>query len=392
MIRPRPSVLFFIRHFYPAVGGAERQLLLLAGELRRQGCEVTIATGRYADAARVETMDGVVVHRLFVGPYAPVLHELAFLLSAALFLFGRRADFDTVVTFQTQLVSVAAALVTRLTGQAFITRVASAGEGTDLGQLRRLPAGRLLVAVVRNGCDAAVAVSEAVRQGLLAAGFPAGKAHVIPNGVRTVGQYRDGAVEARMRLGFRRDELLVVFVGRLAAPKGLELLLQAWSLFAADWPNGRLLLVGDGPLRSALQEQVLYLSIDSSVTFSGMVDDVDEYLRAADIFVLSSHYEGLSNSLLEAMAAGLPVISTRVSGSEDVIQHGRNGLLIEPGDPDGLRRALNRLASSPELRSSLGRAASHSILSHHRLDRVAAAYQLLISRLAASGQHRVVEA
>jgi len=121
--------------------------------------------------------------------------------------------------------------------------------------------------------------------------------------------------------------------------------------------------------------------LTDSVVFTGRVDNVDDYLRVADIFVLPSTTEGMSIALLEAMAVGLPVVASRVSGTVDVIKHGKNGLLFEPGNGTGLTDCIISLIESPNRQAELGSQARKTVEQHFSLDRIADRYAALYGSL-----------
>ena len=151
---------------------------------------------------------------------------------------------------------------------------------------------------------------------------------------------------------------LVLAIGRLTEQKGFDLLLDAFhrsGLARAGW---HLAILGEGPARSALEQQATALGMAEAVTFPGFVD-VGQWLRRADLFVLSSRYEGFPNALMEAMQMQRACISFDCpSGPRDLIENDRNGLLVPPQDVAALSEALQRLAADPALRSRLGAEAS----------------------------------
>ena len=146
----------------------------------------------------------------------------------------------------------------------------------------------------------------------------------------------------------------VLSVGRLRAPKDFVTLVRA---VASCEPGAvRLLIAGDGPDRPQVAGEIARLGLDGAVELLGPSDDVDALLAAADIFVLSSDSEGMPMSVLEAMAAGLPVIASAVGGVPEVVRDGETGALVPPRDPAALGRAITRLAEDPALRQRFGAA------------------------------------
>ena len=150
------------------------------------------------------------------------------------------------------------------------------------------------------------------------------------------------------------DFVCVTSVGRLAPPKDFRTLLQAVASIRRS--GIRLVLVGDGPERRELEDMAGHLGITDIVEFVGEVDDVPDRLARTDIFVLSSHSEGLPISVLEAMAAGLPVVATDVGGMVELVEDGITGFLVGPGDVSALARRIDELAADVHLRRSMGHA------------------------------------
>lgn len=146
-------------------------------------------------------------------------------------------------------------------------------------------------------------------------------------------------------------------VGRLAEQKNQGLLIAAFARFYTFHPEYTLAIYGEGALRDTLNKQVQNLKLKESVSLEGRSTQIHHAICDAEIFVLSSDYEGLSNALLEAMMMGFPCISTDCEGSIDVIENGVNGLLIHRGNEDELVSALTLLAENADLREKLGRKA-----------------------------------
>ena len=163
----------------------------------------------------------------------------------------------------------------------------------------------------------------------------------------------------------------VVTAGRLEPQKNQSMLIRAFAKIANEFPHATLTIYGRGNLDTELRELSQELYIEDRVFFPGNIDDIHEKISDANVFVLSSDYEGLSNALLEAMMMGLPCISTNCAGSDEYIENGVNGVLINTGDEEGLTNALIRLLSNPDdalKMGSLARLSSHSFESNVVLD------------------------
>lgn len=166
----------------------------------------------------------------------------------------------------------------------------------------------------------------------------------------------------------------VLFVGRLAAVKGVPLLLEAFAQIRADHPKARLTLVGDGTERAALQAQATALGLEDVADFAGYCtqDEVAALLDTADMLVLPSFAEGLPVVLMEGLASCIPVIATPVAGVSELVRHNETGLLVPPGDVEGLIKALDRLLSDPALCTRLGVAGRKVVEEQHDAAREAA--------------------
>lgn len=151
--------------------------------------------------------------------------------------------------------------------------------------------------------------------------------------------------------------LTFITVGRFDPVKNHELMIQAFAKVVAQFPSAKLMLVGDGPQRASLEALIDKLGLESEVELTGFRSDVAQLLAQADVFLMSSRYEGVSIALLEAMRAGLPTVATRVGGIPETVIPERTGLLVASEDTDAFAAAMVSLASSPELRRQFGAAA-----------------------------------
>lgn len=145
----------------------------------------------------------------------------------------------------------------------------------------------------------------------------------------------------------------IISMGRLSEQKNHAMLIRSFAAFYKNHPDYTLTIYGEGDLRDSLQKLISELNLQDAAFLPGNSNNVHEQIRDAEIFVLSSNFEGLSNALLECMTMGISCISTRCEGSTDVIRDGENGLLIDIGDEDALTKSLNRLADDPEFRKNL---------------------------------------
>ncbi len=142
----------------------------------------------------------------------------------------------------------------------------------------------------------------------------------------------------------------IVSIGRLMPQKNQEMLIEAFSMLTDEFPDYTLTIYGEGPNRIQLEEKIHTLKLESRVYLPGSVKNVYEKIADSELFVLTSNYEGMPNALIEAMCLGLPSISTRVSGADDLIEDGTNGELVDVGDAHGLANIMCKLLRNERLR------------------------------------------
>lgn len=231
---------------------------------------------------------------------------------------------------------------------------------------------RLAVAAARRA-DAVVAVSAAVEERLeeLAPGI-ASRVHVIPNGIDIDAFAPAGAAvrEAlRSSLGLEDGHRAVLVPAVLRRGKGHGLLLDALPEIRRRVPEARILLAGSGEREDELRRRVREEGFGRAVSFLGFRDDVPDLMAASELVVLPSSAEALPTALLEAGAAARPVVATRVGGTPEVVEDGRTGLLVPPGDPAALADAVAGLLSDPERARSYGRAARDRVEERFAIER-----------------------
>lgn len=210
---------------------------------------------------------------------------------------------------------------------------------------------------LRNKAKAVVVVARYCADFLVAQGVPAEKITVIHNGISDF-QPDEGAREnIRREWGFGPEHVVIGVASRFDPVKGLEYLVGAFAGISAKYPAARLVLMGDGPARGALEAQASQRGIRERVVFTGMRTDVPRCLAALDIFALPSLAESHSIGLLEAMRAGLPIVATDVGGNTESVRDGQEGLIVRPADAAGLAEALARMLGDNALRARLGTAA-----------------------------------
>ncbi len=209
-------------------------------------------------------------------------------------------------------------------------------------------------------------------------GIPSRKLVTIPNGI-SLPAFAGDYPQCRDALGIGKDETVIGIVARLEPVKGHDILFQAFCKVLTGYPRCRLLVVGDGSRREALEVETRRLGIAGNVTFLGARRDIAQILSHLDLQVLSSREEGLPVSILEGMAAGLPLVATAVGSIPEVIVSGENGLLVQPENVEELAEALTRLVREPELRARYGAAAHNTITSRFNFAQTLTSYHNIFS-------------
>ncbi len=209
-------------------------------------------------------------------------------------------------------------------------------------------------------------------------GIPREKIVVIPN---AVDQPPPSAGCLKRLLGLGEGLKLAGFVGRLHRQKGVDNLLRAWARISPD-VRPLLVIVGDGPERGALEEESLRLGFGKdAVLFTGWIPGIRDILADLDLFILPSRYEGLPNGVLEAMAAGVPVVASAVGGVPELIRDGETGFLAPPDDSRALAAVLAKALADPAASRRAGERALARVLEHHRPQQVLGQFQDLYSRI-----------
>ncbi|MBX9787914.1 MAG: glycosyltransferase family 4 protein [Pirellulales bacterium] len=388
-------VVLVTRRFWPLVGGAERVMANLATALVDAGVSVTLLT-----ACWERTWPREVIHRgvRVVRLEQPALRgwgTLRYMQRLARWLRDEHHEFDLVYVSMLKHDAYAALSASQRGDFPVVLRAEGAGATGDVAWQREGRCGGRIAARCRTA-SAIVAPSPAIQQELLGAGYPSTRVELIPNAV-PIGPPRDGdarrearasLAEAHPLLSLPADAPLAVYTGRLHAAKGLSDLIAAWRVVDLTWPAARLWIVGEGPQRRALAEQIEDQQLSGRVVLCGAFDSIDDFLTAADCFVLPSHEEGMSLALVEAMAAGLPIVATDIEGNRQLVRHQQEGLLAPVGNAAALAAAIGRLLADRSQAAELGNAARRRVADEFSLAPWTARHLELFERVLA--EHRAV--
>jgi glycosyltransferase involved in cell wall biosynthesis len=361
-------------------GGAAIVILGLANVARAEGWQVDIlTTDPIFQQAAEQSGFGVVNLDVIRRAIYPVW-DLRGLFRLRAFL--RRERYDVVHT-HTSKGGFVGRLAARLAGVRTIvhTMHGFAFHESSPASVRLFYAG--LERRASHWCDRVVSVSEFHRDWAIRLDMCDPRRIVaIPNGI--VEPRRSSAADPaqlRRSLGVLPDDLLVLNVSRLAPDKGVEYLIQAAAMLPRGRSPIRIAIAGDGPARMALEGLSARLGVAGRISFLGFRDDVGDLLAACDIVVLPSVREGLSISLLEAMAAGKPIVATSIGSQREVAAYGEVACLVPPADAQSLCESILRLAQDPALMARLGANARAVYQSHYTEERMLRSYRQLYLEL-----------
>jgi glycosyltransferase involved in cell wall biosynthesis len=326
-------------------GGAERTLAAMANHWAQAGDQVTLVTlaspehdvYQLASSIQRVSLDGMQVSANMVRAVVNNFKRLIRLRRAI-----REARGDAVISF-TDKMNVLTLLACWRLGQRVVI--------CERVDPRRHPIGHIWSRLRRrtySWCDTLVIQTESVRE-FFRPFVPDSKIRVVANAVPAAASDRTESLPR---------ERWVIASGRLEMQKGFDLLIEAFATIAETHPDWKLKILGDGSQRKSLADQIHALGLEQAVELCGWVEDPDVWICKAELFVLSSRYEGFPNALLEAMAVGVPVISFACdSGPAEIIRQEVDGLLVPANDVQQLAQAMDRLISNPQQRAAFGQRA-----------------------------------
>jgi len=365
----KPRILMALSYFYPFRGGAENQALLLGEALRMHGIDVSVVTRYFKGLPRREQIRTVPVYRYIKTVDVPRLFSLCYAFFSFVFMAVHRKHYDIIHChilqgFHSPVAVIAGLLFNKRT----VIKITSSGPTSDFASLAQVLLGASILKLLRRA-DRLVVTSSVSEREALQQGFSRTQVVVIPNGVDTC-RFRPGKACATART-------TILCVGRLIPGKGLAILLDAFDQLYRDCSSLRLDIVGDGPEKTALVQKADELGLSHVIVFHGEIGSVETLFGTAGLLVQPSLSEGMSNVMLEAMAAGLPVIVTRTGAAPDVIQDGVNGILVDAGSADQIRDAVKTIISDEALARRLGASARRTIEENYSIKIVAEKYMEL---------------
>ncbi len=317
------------------VGGAEQYLLSTCRASNRKRFEIIVCYLRGKGALRKEFESSGVTVCNFSGSWWSVISRYGRLLN-----FIQSARFDIVHTHL-----IRATLAGRILARLASTRIVFTTEHNVSNWQRRYFVVTLLYRWTAGNVHRIFAISDAVRESLVTIGkIDPDKVEVLRPGV-DVSEFvqKAGNSSRRSRANFSEATPVIGCIGRFDVRKGQRVLVDAVARLREEYPRLKLILVGDGETRPAIESQVSQLGLESHVVFKGIQRNIREMLRAFDVVVFPSISEGLGVAILEAMAMGKLIVASRVGGIPEAITDGKQGRLVEPGDPVRLANAIKEV-------------------------------------------------
>ncbi|HUX66444.1 MAG TPA: glycosyltransferase family 4 protein [Terriglobales bacterium] len=380
------SVLLISHSYPPVIGGSEVEAQRVSAALIRRGHRIRVvcAGGPPMPPARDWVDPKGVPVRIYGERWVGPARDVVFALRTALMLIRERRRYQ-LVYFLMQGLQLAVCLpVARALRKPIIMKVSGSGV---LPMLGRSSTGRLELRWLRRWAARLLILNDGMRAEAIASGFPAHKVAWMPNPVDTAEFTPCGETERqrlRTKWNLPSQAVIVLYCGRLSPVKGLPCLLEGFAAAAAEMPHAILVMVGDGPMRAALEQQCIALGLPpEQIRFVGPVPpgEVPEWTRLADIFAITSPSEGFSCALAEAMATGLACLACEIPANRQLIRSGENGALVPVGDAAAVAAGLRELISGAELRARLGSAARALIMENYTVDEVAGRYEDLFGEV-----------
>lgn len=363
-----------LRYFYPFIGGMENKALNIASHLRKKGMDVSVVTSRFErEWQKEETVKGVPVIRL-PSPKIKIIGALIFLYNLSFYLFKNHKQFQIIHAFQIGYSSAVSIFISRVLKKTSLLSLAASGSGGDIKHNIKTPWGLVFIMLCRLASKIVVLNREMEKE-LRTILYSPHRTVYIPNGVDT-----DKFSPAIRDSSKPKKTKTILFTGRLAKQKGLDTLIYALKRIDGKF-SFELNILGEGSLFPALNRLVKGLGLSEKVFFSGIVDDVVRYLREADLFVLPSRYEGMSNALLEAMACGVPVIASDIPGNNDIIRDGYNGLLFEDNNVEFLAKTITVILGNSECAETIGKQARQDVVAYYNIQAIAEKHKKIYQQI-----------
>jgi glycosyltransferase involved in cell wall biosynthesis len=375
------KILMLIERFQPIYTGAGKQALGLAHALVERGLKVQFLVSLLdSDSPKYELIEGIPVHRLPFSVDGRPAKAMAF-GQVAKWMWHQRRSFDILHVHGPYATLLAFVLIARILGKKIVLKTTSFGADTIDGIENADGVLSRVWGRIYRSCDAIVNMTSAQYERNLSSGVEAKKLWLIPNGLVNAHSFMQDEPTTkkalRKKLGLNINRKYALFVGSLHQGKGVDILVNVWQLLRSDGIEVDLLLVG--PFGNVdyvrhLKRRISENDLVERIHFIGETKNVAEWLKACDLFVFPTRIEGFGNAIVEAMAAGLPVVVSKISGvTTDIVIDG-TGILVEGENAREFRDAIKKIICDSKFAKSLGAAAQKSVRERYPMDLVAEKY------------------
>lgn len=371
------NVLFVTTGFPPSdIGGAEIQAYKQANALKEMGCKITVVTQSRNLKYSTENVNGIEVNRLpwrnglFIG-------KLMNLFTLILFMCRKGSKFDVTHIHLANLQADVCVFISRILKVPTLVKVASGGQFGEIARFRSLA--RVTKYYGLRKANAIQAISKEIFSELCLIGVKESQIHRIPNGVsiNLVQSNDKNSALFNSKYSIKLGTQIFLYAGRLAVYKGIDVLLDAWNCRDKKFDSVLILV---GPV--ALDKPFSPNSLPPDVIWVGASSDTSEFFKNADVFILPSFGEGMSNSLLEAISYQMPCIVTNVGSNTELIENWKGGIVIEPGERAALTESINWMLSNVSNRVEMGKYAFDN-LQKYEIKLVAQDIRILYSTIIA---------
>lgn len=380
---PRRLVLI-TRRFWPLVGGAERAMAGLAQEFQRLGHQVQVVTAQWEPHWPSELKHCEIDVTRLPHPKTRGWGTFRYMTRLKKWLRQHADEYDAALVSMLKHDAHVTVKSLEKLGKPTVIRAEGSGPTGDCAFHKTARFGGRMKKTSMLA-DSIIAPSTKVQEELLESGFADEQVHFVANGVEISNSdraqklvSRRSLAEAHPILTVESGEPLVVYTGRMDMQKGLLDLVNAWKIVSQTFPKGRLWLVGEGPDGRRIWDTIRETRQTYEIVMPGTFDDVSDLLNAADAFVLPSYQEGMSLSLLEAMAHELPVVASDIPGNRDLVQQDR-GFLFPPGNVESLAEALLAALQKQRIANEYAANAKSFVSTHYSLNKMAKEHLKIIA-------------
>lgn len=377
------SILMVSANFYPHIGGAERQALELAISLKKRGINVRVLTRKMKGLKKSENLQGILVERLWcAGP--GTFNSISFMISLALKLSLEASSYDIIHAHLASSPAIIASLIGKILGKPVFVKLGAAKAFGEIEMSSKTFFGKIklfVLSILKPSFIALTLEQEKEAQKYLGSV----SLNRLPNGVN-IQKFRPLEREKktlRQKLGWP-EGLAFLYTGRFVPQKHLPFFIDAWGeIIKKSRTPAFLALVGEGIEEVSIRKLAEQIGISNRLYIHGPRENLEQIYPAADIFILPSLAEGLSNSLLEAMASGLAVLASRAGGNSEAVVEAATGFLFDANNAEEIQIQITKFLSRPTLAADLGHAGRKRAEELYSLDKIAERYET-IYRLALS--------